>query len=105
MKNYSKLDWALSNYDFQVLVSDFLKSIQNQSNLNQIEPAIVNSALLYSNALFYEASPYYKGKRGLRMATELSCYESKLMFNYLRDVHEDTGQPMLFSLMQSGYVN
>jgi hypothetical protein len=105
VRNYSKLEWALSDQNFQELVVEFVAAIRRQSARNDVEPAVVNSALLYVNALFYEASPYYHGKKGLREATDLSCYESKLMFAYLREVHENSGQPLLFSLMQTGSVN
>jgi hypothetical protein len=99
---HSNVPWALEDRDFQELVAEFVAVIQRQNAKREIEPAVVNSALLYVNALFYEGSPYYQGKNRLDEAILLSQHESELMLRFLREMHQEIGMPVLFQMMLSG---
>lgn len=58
-----------------------------------------NSALLFTNALIYEGSPYYESDKRLKEAEALSTYETALMFKYLRRYKKQTGHSLLLSIL------
>ena len=102
MSTHSEISWALNNAGFQHLVANFLKVIRERADTHDLPAEFINSALIYTNALFYEGSPYYQGDNGLKEAIALTEHESRLMFQYLRDCNEQLGCPLLLATMGSG---
>lgn len=57
MLDIKQLDHLWDDEDFHALVHGFIGHIQDLQSKSALEAYTVNSALLFTNALFYESSP------------------------------------------------
>ena len=70
------------NPDFKLLVAQIMavvaKSQEDSANAN-----LACDALMYVNALIYEANPYNAGPKGLRDANKQISADAKAMLNFI----------------------
>lgn len=99
MLDIKKLDHLWDDENFHALVNAFIGHIQSLQNTTGMDAYTANSALLFTNALIYEGSPYYESDKRLKEAEALSTYETALMFKYLRRYKKQTGHSLLLSIL------
>ena len=94
----------LENPDFKNLVAQIMavvaKSQEGSANAN-----LACDALMYVNALIYEANPYNAGPKGLRDANKQIAADAKAMLNFIRDVGTRQGEHLLFTMTNQPTIN
>lgn len=94
----------LENLDFKLLVAQIMavvaKSQEGSANAN-----LACDALMYVNALIFEASPYNPGSKGLRDANKQIAADAKAMLNFIRDTSLCQGEHLLFTMTKQPTIN
>ena len=94
----------LENPDFKHLVAEivgvFAKSQEGTADAN-----LACDALMFVNALIYEANPYNAGPKGLRDANKQIAADAKAMLNFIRDAGVRQGEHLLFTMITQPTVN
>ena len=94
----------LENLDFKLLVAQIMavvaKSQEGSANAN-----LACDALMYVNALIFEASPYNPGSKGLRDANKQIAADAKAMLNFIRDAGKRQGEHLLFTMTKQPTIN
>ena len=94
----------LENPDFKKQVAQIIavvaKSQDGSANAN-----LSCDALMFVNALIYEASPYNSGPNGLRDANKQIAADAKAMLNFVRDASLRQGEHLLFTMTNQPTIN
>ena len=94
----------LDNSDFKSLVAQIMavvaKSQEGNANAN-----LACDALMFVNALIYEASPYNAGPKGLRDANKQIATDAKAMLNFIRETSLRQGEHLLFTMTNQPTIN
>ena len=94
----------LENPDFKNLVAQMMAAVA-KSQENGVSANFGCDALMYVNALIYEASPYNAGPKGLRDANNQIAADAKAMLNFIRDVGTRQGEHLLFTMTNQPTIN
>lgn len=95
----------LENPEFKILVAQIMAAVTKSQEDGAVSANIAKDALLYVNALLYEASPYNEGPKGLRDAHNQISADAKSMLQFIRDASLRQGQPLLFTMTQRPTLN
>ena len=94
----------LENPDFKKLIAEimavFAKSQEGTANAN-----LACDALMFVNAMIYEANPYNAGPKGLRDANKQIAADAKAMLNFILDVGMRQGEHLLFTMTNQPTIN
>ena len=94
----------LENPDFKQLVAQII-AVAAKSQGGGVSANVVCDALMFVNALIYEASPYNSGPKGLRDANKQIAADAKAMLNFIRDTSVRQGEPLLFTMTNGPTIN
>ena len=94
----------LENPDFKKLVAQIM-AVAAKSQESGVSANVVCDALMYVNALIYEANPYNAGVKGLRDANKQIAADAKAMLNFIRDAGKRQGEHLLFTMTKQPTIN
>ena len=94
----------LENPDFKQLVSQIM-AVATKSQGGGVSANVVCDALMYVNALIFEANPYNAGPKGLRDANKQISADAKAMLNFIRDAGKRQGEHLLFTMTKQPAIN
>lgn len=80
-------------------------AVVSQSQQKGVSANVACDALLYVNALIYEASPFNEGPKGLRAAHKQIADDTKAMLAFARDASLRLGKPLLLTMSETPTVN
>ena len=94
----------LENPDFKQLVAQII-AVAAKSQGGGVSANVVCDALMFVNALIYEASPYNSGPKGLSDANKQIAADAKAMLNFIRDAGKRQGEHLLFTMSNQPTIN
>lgn len=89
----------LRNPDFKMLVAQIL-AILDKSRKAGVTTNVACDALLFVDALLYDANPFNEGPKGLKDAHNQISADAKSMLNYIRDASLLQGKPLLATMIE-----
>jgi hypothetical protein len=95
----------LENPEFKILAAQIMAAVTKSQEDGAVSANIAKDALLFVNALLYDASPYNEGPKGLRDAYNQISADAKSMLQFIRDTSLRQGQPLLFTMTQRPTLN
>jgi hypothetical protein len=95
----------LENPEFKILVAQIMAAVTKTHKDGTVSDNIAKDALLFVNALLYDASPNNEGPKGLRDAQNQISADAKSMLQFIRDTGLRQGKPLLFTMTQRPTLN